>query len=74
MRQRSTLYCLALFLVVLVGCSKDPTPAPAPAPAAPDLKVGTVQAALTNPASCPATGACTIYPDKDTTVYSLIPT
>jgi hypothetical protein len=67
--RRSTVYWLVLFLVVLTGCSKDP----APAPAAPNVKVGTVQAELTSPNPClAAPNTCTIYPDKDTTVYGAV--
>jgi hypothetical protein len=60
-------FVCAAVVLLLPGCRTDPAPAP-PALA---LKVGTVRAALSSaPSPCPAVGACTLYPDADTTVYA----
>src|SRR5690349_15859703 len=66
-------YLVFLFLFVASACSKELGPSPADKPT-----VGTVsQAATSSPATCPvqtstAGATCTLYPDKDTTVYQAV--
>jgi MYXO-CTERM domain-containing protein len=67
--ESSIASCAAAAILVLVGCSQDP----APAAGVPDLKTGTVRAALSSsPSPCPTIGSCTLYPDRDTTVYGAV--
>jgi MYXO-CTERM domain-containing protein len=69
-RRRSwavVLVCLAV--VGLAGCAKDPIPTPAGSVS----RTGTVRELLSSsPSPCPTTGNCTLYPDRDTTVYSVV--